>query len=279
MPKVKLPYISLYGPTWREPHWKDNIVSVWEGRAYKAGHHCPDPDCVAISKECFTKKLHAAFCCVVIELPDGKRRYCGLRFQIDSPHGCAMHPFTVFEDNRFFQAAKAGLPYELPSEIPHEDDPNWSMTLSGGFGSHRMPIRIFMDRSGGEVSFIGVHTSLGSRTPPVDLGRVPPRDLLLTKDRVKEATPAEEPDDNGLSKAMESVKLDEREGKLLNHDAPHTIFNTIKNDNKTQHDWARKDARKALQAEAQSKTTKTGAKKKVFSARDFIKKKSRKPGS
>jgi hypothetical protein len=144
-----------------------------------------------------------------------------------------------------------------------------------GIASMRMPLEISMDFKDGEPGFIATFAPQGRRQRVFDLGKISNRELRMTEGRVVEDTEADDPEISELSKEMAIPKRDEQEGKLVGHEAPHTIFQTVKNDNKTQQDWARQDVRKAFQAEAQAKTTKTGAKKKVSNARDAIKKKGR----
>jgi hypothetical protein len=189
-----------------------------------------------------------------------------------------MHPFTQFEDNRFFQAFKDRLPYKLPSEFPHEDDPEWSMSLSSGFGSIRMPIRISMDIRGGERGFIGVDDRDKFRRLPIDLGRIPPRELRMTNDHIEEEATEDVPDAEGLSKALETVTLAEQNGTLLEHTAPHTLYNIAKTKYKDEENWAQKNAKQAMKAvlaASKPKTTKTGKTKMMPDAKEMMRKTAR----
>jgi hypothetical protein len=153
MPVIDLPWCRLYGPAWRSQLWLDSIVSIWDGRKDKAGHHCPDQSCATFNRDYFNNKLHAAFCLVVITLPDGQECYCGLRFAVESPSGCAKHPNSSYSENKIFSAIKKGPPYELSKVFPHEA-PDWKMQLSDGIASIRMPLEISMDVKDGEPGFI-----------------------------------------------------------------------------------------------------------------------------
>jgi hypothetical protein len=164
--------------------------------------------------------------------------------------------------------------YELPKVFPHEA-PGWKMQMSGGFGSMRMPLEISMVVKGNELGVIATYAPKGRRKRIFDLGKIPNRELRTIEDWVVEDTAADEPEADELSRKMMILRLNEQEGRLIAHEAPHTIFQTVKNDNKSQQEWVRQDARKALQVEAQAKTTKNGKKKKVSNARDAIKKKGR----
>jgi hypothetical protein len=246
-------------------------VSIWEGRKDRAGHHCPNPSCATFNKDCFTTKLHAAFCLVIVDFSIGQKRFCGLRFAVESPSGCAKHPNSSYSENKIFAATKKEQSYKLPKFFPHEA-PGWKMQMSSGFGSMRMPLEMYMNVKGGELGFIATYAPQGRRKRIFDLGKIPNRELRMTEGRVVEDTAADEPEADELSREMAILKLNEKEGRLFTYEAPHTIFQTVKNDIKTQQDWARQHARKAFQAEAQAKTTKTDAKKKVSNARDSIKK-------
>jgi hypothetical protein len=50
--------------------------------------------------------LHAAFCLMVADLPDGQKQFCGLRFAVESTSGCAKHPNSSYSENKIFAAVK-----------------------------------------------------------------------------------------------------------------------------------------------------------------------------
>lgn len=180
MPKFDLPLQRLYGPAWSTPQWNPGFKCVWTLEKDQSGHHCPEPDCDGPIKTSCYRKLHVAFCCVVVEMPrNGQLRFCGHRFQVESPKACALHHWGPHNENKFFQDAKKGLSFHLPPVFPHEQ-PEWEMVLSA-YGSIRSEVSIRMGISRGRMSFVRVqsYTEDGQPLEVAELAQVTKKEILM----------------------------------------------------------------------------------------------------
>jgi len=210
-------------------------------------------------------------------MENGFWRFCGCRFQVESPKGCAIHHYTKYEDNRFFQRAKKGQTYELPKLFPHEV-PGWEMAVSS-LGDIRAPVTIFMNTIEDRLGFSCVVNFTSPKAYVEELARIPPWEMLLTKDRddVSAGEEAKKPkEENELEKKMKDLILDENRGVHFNNAAPHSVYNAVKTEYKTKEKWARKDAKAAPPPASTEpptttpKTTKTSTKKKGKGAKDVF---------
>lgn len=236
------------------------MKNIWDLIVDQAGHHCPQPDCGALKRSCFVN-LHVAFCCAPVEMENGSWRFCGCRFQVESPNGCAQHFFT--QDgavNKFFQKAKKGQPYELP-HFPHEA-PGWGMPVNG-YGDVRSPLVVSMNKVKEELGFVAVFTF--TRGQPelrtFELGRVPKWELMLTKDRDEELAKEKPKELTGLEKELADAKQKEDDGKLWQLAHPHTLWTNARQVHETAERWARKDAKSMAQTLPPTQTqipTRTG---------------------
>ncbi|KAF3048983.1 hypothetical protein E8E11_009476 [Didymella keratinophila] len=121
MSSYGLPLGRLYGPAWLNKElWFPGYKCLWTAEKDQSGHHCPDQECDAEIKTSCYGKLHVAFCLETITMSNGHKRFCGHRFQAESPKACALHGWGSNNENRVFQRAKNRLSFKLPDLIPHE---------------------------------------------------------------------------------------------------------------------------------------------------------------
>lgn len=177
-----IPLGRLYGPAWLNGElWSPQYKCVWTAEKDQSNHHCPDQECDGDIKTCCYEKLHVAFCVCLVTMSNGHQRFCGQRFQCESPKTCALHGWGENDENRVFQCAKKGLDFRLPEVIPHEQ-PGWEMTLSG-CGVIRQPVNIRMGLVDGELCFVRVLSYLvnGQPNQVSEIARVKVKELLLTE--------------------------------------------------------------------------------------------------
>lgn len=113
-------------------------------------------------------------------MANGHDRFCGHRFQTESPKACALHGWGARDENRVFQRAKKGLSFELPVEFPHERK-GWEMVLASA-GCFQQPITIRMELVEERLCFVRVLSLLGDGRPGeiTEVARVKTKELLLT---------------------------------------------------------------------------------------------------
>ncbi|KAF3002560.1 hypothetical protein E8E13_007819 [Curvularia kusanoi] len=176
-----LPLGRLYGPFWLTPSlWSPHFKSVWTAEKDASNHHCPDPECQSdIRTRCYNR-LHVAFCLCIVTMPNGHHRFCGHRFQAESPRACALHGWGEGDENRVFQRAKKGLEFELPKVFPHEQS-GWEMVVSG-LGIVQQPVSVRMGLVDGEFCFVRVISYRDDEQPDrvSEIARVKTKELLIT---------------------------------------------------------------------------------------------------
>lgn len=113
-------------------------------------------------------------------MPNGHQRFCGHRFQAESPRACVSHGWGEGDENRVFQRAKKGLKFELPNVFPHEQL-GWEMVVSG-LGVVQQPVSVRMGLVDGELCFVGVISCLDNGEPDQasEIARVKTKELLIT---------------------------------------------------------------------------------------------------
>lgn len=181
MTSYGLPLGRLYGPAWLNSQlWDPGFKCVWTAEKDQSGHHCPDQECEAEIKTRCYDKLHVAFCLCIVTMTNGQQRFCGHRFQAESPKACALHGWGEHDENRVFQRAKKGLSFELPELIPHEQ-PGWEMVL-GGIGRIKHQVHVRMGLLDGESCFVQVQSwrSDGQPDQVTELARVATKEMLMT---------------------------------------------------------------------------------------------------
>jgi len=179
MAVFNLPFLRLYGPGW-VISWSARYSNIWRMTYDMEGHHCAESGCGTIKRSCF-EQLHLAYCCVPIQMANGQWRFCGNRFGVESPHGCSLHHYGEYEDNRFFQMAKKNLEYKLPSTFPHEQI-GWQMNILK-LGDIRFSFTMCMGLINGQPSFVRVLkvSPDGSPAEICEIVKVAERGLQLTK--------------------------------------------------------------------------------------------------
>lgn len=177
-----LPLGRLYGPAWLNGDlWSPGFKCVWTAEKDQSGHHCPDQECDGEIKTRCYDRLHVAFCLCIITMTNGHQRFCGHRFQAESPKACASHGWGDNGENRVFQRAKKGLSFKLPEVIPHEK-PGWEMVING-LGGGTKAVHICMGLIDGEQCFVRVLSrhSDGQPDQVAEIARVKAKELLLTE--------------------------------------------------------------------------------------------------
>ena len=181
MSSYGLPLGRLYGPAWLNKElWLPGYKCVWTAEKDQSGHHCPDQKCDAEIKTRCYDQLHVAFCLVIITMANGHKRFCGHRFQAESPKACALHGWGSNNENRVFQRAKKRLSFKLPDIIPHEQ-PGWEMVLNHFGGLHQVHIRTgLMD---GKFGFVRVLSWLADGEPGEiqEIACIKPKEMQLTE--------------------------------------------------------------------------------------------------
>ncbi|KAJ8115040.1 hypothetical protein OPT61_g3219 [Boeremia exigua] len=215
-----LPLGRLYGPAWLDGElWSPGYKCVWTAEKDQSGHHCPDPECNSEIKTRCYDKLHVAFCLCLVTMANGHQRFCGHRFQAESPKACALHGWGDNEENRVFQRAKKGLSFELPKLIPHEQ-PGWEMVING-FGGVQQSIYIRMGIINGELCFVRVVSWLSDGQPDQvsEIARVKTKELLLTECDPRTALEAHDPsnEDCGARSAIQALSKTEQNDDEYNN--------------------------------------------------------------
>lgn len=181
MSSYGLPLGRLYGLAWlNKDLWSPGYKCVWTAEKDQSGHHCPDQECDAEIKTSCYDKLHVAFCLDTITMPNGHKRYCGHRFQAESPRPCTFHGWGSNNENRVFQRAKKRLPFELPGLIPHEQ-PGWEMVLNHFGGLHQVQMRTGLVE--GKFCFVRVLSWLADGQPDEvqEIPCIKPKEMQLTE--------------------------------------------------------------------------------------------------
>ncbi|KAF1923702.1 uncharacterized protein M421DRAFT_95969 [Didymella exigua CBS 183.55] len=176
-----LPLGRLYGPAWLNGElWFPGYKCVWTAEKDQSGHHCPDQKCDAEIKTRCYDQLHVAFCLEAITMANGHKRFCGHRFQAESPKACALHGWGTNNENRIFQHAKKRMPFKLPNLIPHEQ-PGWEMVLTHLGGLHQ-PVHIRTGLVDGEFCFVRVLSWRADEQPDQvhEIARVKTKELQMT---------------------------------------------------------------------------------------------------
>jgi len=231
------------------------------------GHHCIEPGCGTIKRSCF-ERLHLAYCCVPIQMANGQWRFCCNRFGVESPHGCSLHHYGEYEDNRFFQMAKKNLEYELPSKFPHEQI-GWQMDLPK-LGDIRFPFTMCMGLINGQPSFVRVLkvSPDGSPAEICEIVKVAERDLQLTKPE----TSNDRSSDNDSAEAnatprkpaalLSIIEEEETNEEAYNDAASYMTYNQAIREANQQRERGAKDSQKARAAEkaARAASSKSRAK-------------------
>ncbi|KAF3037954.1 hypothetical protein E8E12_005770 [Didymella heteroderae] len=181
MSSYGLPLGRLYGPAWLNKElWFPDYKCVWTAEKDQSGHHCPDQECDAeIETSCY-EKLHIAFCFELDTIPNGHKRFCGHRFQAESPRACALHGWGSNDENRVFQRAMKRLSFQLPDLIPHEQ-PGWEMALTPFGCLHQIHIRTgYVD---GKFCFVRVLSWLADGQPDEvqEIPRVRTKEMQMTE--------------------------------------------------------------------------------------------------
>ncbi|KAF1851450.1 uncharacterized protein K460DRAFT_351374 [Cucurbitaria berberidis CBS 394.84] len=176
-------------------------------------------------------------------MKNGQPRFCGNRFQVESPKGCSDHHFGAYEDNRFFQQAKKGRPYELPV-FPHEQ-PGWEMELSNLYNLGE--IIVCMSTIEGQLCFTAVpkSPSPGKRIKPEVLAVIPNKQLRLTQTKAQGGLTEskEEEEENSRVKVTKALVAAKADPETFNGQLSYATFNEAKLYAKRREVWARKDAK------------------------------------
>ena len=264
MSSFGIPIGRLYGPGWLNGQvWFPGFKCVWAAETDQSNHHCPDPECTSHIKTSCYEKLHVAFCLYSVPMPNGHRRFCGHRFQVESPKACALHGWGDADENRVFQRAKKGLAYELPTLFPHEQ-PGWEMVLSS-FGSIQYPMHIRMGLVDSELCFVRVMSWLEDGQPDqvAEIARVKTKEMLLTETDPWVALAHKSVIEENPEKAIQALVRAEQNDDEFNNPfsyRKYTIF-TLKAEAATKLEEKKvRDVRAAAQAAQRLVTTKGGKK-------------------
>ncbi|KAJ4375663.1 hypothetical protein N0V86_007196 [Didymella sp. IMI 355093] len=225
MSSYGLPLGRLYGPAWLNSElWFPGYKCVWTAEKDQSGHHCPDQECDAEIKTRCYDRLHVAFCLELITMPNSHKRFCGHRFQAESPKACALHGWGTNNENRVFQRAKKRLPFKLPDVIPHEQS-GWEMVLTHFGGLQQVHLRTGL--VDGEFCFVRVLSWLANDQPNQvqEIARVKTKELRITENdprvALEEAAPEEKKNSVQKSpekKAVEAlVKIEQNVKEFNNH--------------------------------------------------------------
>lgn len=269
-----LPLGRLYGPAWlNRTLWSPTHKNVWTAEKDASNHHCPDQECIGDIKTRCYDRLHVSFCICVITMANGQQRFCGHRFQTESPKACALHGWGEDDENRLFQRAKKGLAFELPEVFPHEK-PGWKMVLSNA-GGFLQPIQIRMSLVKDRLCFVRVLSIQDDGRPHqvTEIARVKTKELLLTKKDVREHFRAREgAKEESLDKTA-AENHDKENGDPLGFKEYNALALDLADAKKLEEKKA-KEARAAVVAAeraAASRKTKKGAKGSVMSYKELIK--------
>jgi hypothetical protein len=227
MSSYGLPLGRLYGPAWLNKElWFPGYKCVWTAEKDQSGHHCPDQECDAEIKTSCYDKLHVAFCLETIIMPNGHKRFCGHRFQAESPKACALHGWGSNNENRVFQRAKKRLSFKLPDLIPHEQ-PGWEMVLTHFGGLHQVHIRTGL--VDGKFCFVRVLSRLADGQPDEvqEIACIKPKEMHLTEsDRCLALEKAEAAVElSPEKKAVEALVMIEQSVKEFNNQLSYQKYN------------------------------------------------------
>lgn len=220
MASFGIPLGRLYGPGWLNGEiWFPGFKCVWTAERDQSGHHCPDQECDGGIKTSCYDKLHVAFCLCLVSMANGHQRFCGHRFQAESPKACALHGWGDNDENRVFQRAKKGLSFKLPELIPHEQ-PGWEMVLSN-FGSVQNLVHIRTGLIDGELCFVRVLSWLTDDQPDQvsEIARVKTKELRLTESDPRVALEAHKAaiGENPVKKAIHALAKTEQNDDEYNN--------------------------------------------------------------
>lgn len=214
-------------------------------------HHCPEPECGGpsgrpIKNDCY-RKLHLALCCVIIETKTRHLRFCGHRFQVESPKACALHHWGPNNENKFYQLAKKGLPYDLPSVFPHEQ-PDWEMVLSG-YGSIRSSVAVRMGMFDNRKSFVRVisYDENAVSNEVALIAHVSNKEVLMGVDPPypgEIVAPEEIEADTAAAKIQVLAKTEMQDEAVFNDAMPWLKYNMVKTNARAATEWGAQAGKK-----------------------------------
>jgi hypothetical protein len=249
-------------------HW----VNVWRMDIDMEGHHYPELGCGNVKRSCF-HELHLASYCVRHQMADGSWRFCGNRFQVESPRGCSLHHYSGYPENRFFQLAKKNLPYELPTSYPHEE-PGWQMVLPK-LGNISEPVTICMSMFDGQPAFCRV-TEIPRTGQPLmvmEIAKVPSKALQLTEhdDDAEDQAAAADTVPRKPQTFLTLIALEATNEAIFNNQFSYAAFNKLHTEREQKRLVELKHDRKNKQAEVAAESAATKTKKKLPKAKGLKK--------
>jgi hypothetical protein len=141
-----------------------------------------------------------------------------------------LHHWGPHDENRFFQYAKKGLPYELPPVFPHEEA-GWEMLLAG-YGSIQSEIAIRMGISRDRASFVRVlsYRKDGQPLEVSELVQVSEKEMLMgvgSPYSVVTAT-TDTDEDQIVERAQSPGRMYQRNGREDNYTKTYERYDVLK---------------------------------------------------
>ncbi|KAJ4366208.1 hypothetical protein N0V83_007844 [Neocucurbitaria cava] len=120
---------KLWGDNIKGDVWHPRIRNIRTMHTQEKLHECEHCG-HNVTRACFVKNFHQAYCTAIIRNKDGVLDFCGQHLAVKSREGCAQHPFAGGFNKHFQEARKHGVANIPQPAITTEEQ--YQLMLSSG---------------------------------------------------------------------------------------------------------------------------------------------------